>query len=93
VRDLALITAPLAAGIGLGLLFFGGLWWTVNRGLTAALPAVWFGLSSVLRVAVIVCGLYGFARLGLPSLIACLVGFLIARSAVTRLTRLTRLTV
>jgi len=88
VRDVELITAPLAAGMVLGILFFGGLWWTVNRGLTAALPAVWFGLSTLVRVAVTVCALYYFARLGLPSLIACLCGFLIARSAVKRLTRL-----
>ncbi len=88
MRDVALLTAPLAAGLGLGILFFGGLWWTVNRGLTAALPAVWFGLSTLLRVVVIICGLYYFARLGLLSLMACLCGLLIARSAVKRLTRL-----
>ncbi len=88
MRDVELITLALAAGMILGILFFGGLWWTVNRGLTAAVPALWFGLSSLLRVAVTGCALYFFARLGLPSLTACLCGFLIARSAVKRLTRL-----
>lgn len=88
MRDVQLITCALAAGIILGILFFGGLWWTVNRGLTAAFPAVWFGLSTLLRIAVVVCGLYYFARSGLPSLSACLGGFLVARSVVKRLTRL-----
>ena len=40
-------------------------------------------------MAIVVCGLYCFARLGLPSLIACLCGLLVARVAVKRFTRLT----
>ncbi len=83
----ALLVAALGAGLVLGAVFFGGLWWTVRRGLTGAAPAVWFGLSALTRMAVVVCGLYCFARLGLPSLIACLCGLLVARSAVRHLTR------
>ena len=71
----------------LGIIFFGGLWWTVTRGLGAAVPAVWFGLSALLRMAIAVSGFYYFARLGLPSLVACLCGVLAARAAIKRLTR------
>jgi F1F0 ATPase subunit 2 len=85
VSDIGLIIGPLAAGMVLGAVFFGGLWWTVNRGLTATVPAVWFGLSALLRMAIAVSGLYYFARLGLPSLIACLCGLLAARAAIRRL--------
>jgi F1F0 ATPase subunit 2 len=81
------LIAALAVGMLLGTVFFGGLWWTVRRGLTAAVPAVWFGLSALVRMAVVVCGLYCFARLGFPSLIACLCGLIIARGAVRRFTR------
>jgi F1F0 ATPase subunit 2 len=87
VSDIGLIIPPLAAGMVLGAVFFGGLWWTVTRGLNATIPAVWFGLSAVMRMAIAVAGLYYFAHLGLPSLIACLCGLLIARAAIKRLTR------
>jgi F1F0 ATPase subunit 2 len=82
-----LIVGALAAGMVLGTVFFGGLWWTVNRTLTTAVPAVWFGVSAVLRMAVVVSGLYCFARLGLPSLSACMCGLLVARGTIKHLTR------
>jgi F1F0 ATPase subunit 2 len=88
VSDIGLVIGALAAGMALGALFFGGLWWTVRRGLTAANPAVWFGLSSLLRMAITVSGLYYVAREGWPSLLACLCGLLIARVAITRFTRI-----
>jgi F1F0 ATPase subunit 2 len=88
VSDIGLILGPLAAGMVLGTVFFGGLWWTVTRGLNGTIPAVWFGLSALVRMAIAVSGLYYFARLGLPSLIACLCGLLVARGVVKRLTRI-----
>ncbi len=88
MSDIGLVIGALAAGIVLGALFFGGLWWTVRRGLTAANPALWFGLSGLLRMALTVSGLYYGARAGWPSVLACLCGLLIARVAVTRLTRI-----
>ena len=88
MRDARFIVAALAAGMCLGSVCFGGLWWTVSRGLAATTPALWFGLSALLRIAVTVSGLYCFARLGLPSLIACLCGLLMARTAVKHLTRI-----
>ena len=88
MTGLGLLVTALAAGLMLGTIFFGGLWWTVRRGLPAMIPAVWFGLSALGRLAVVVCGLYCFARLGLPSLIACLCGLLVARGAVKHFTRL-----
>ncbi len=81
MTDFGLLLGALTAGIILGTVFFGGLWWTVNRMLTATTPAVWFGVSALARMAVLVLGLYCFARLGLPTLVACLVGVLVARTA------------
>ena len=37
------------AGSMLGVLFFGGLWWTVQKGVTSDLPAFWFLGSLLLR--------------------------------------------
>jgi F1F0 ATPase subunit 2 len=87
VTGIGLIVAAFAAGLVLGTLFFGGLWWTVRRALTATVPAAWFGISALLRMAVVVYGLYCLTPLGLPSLIACVCGLLVARRAVMRLTR------
>ena len=88
MSDIGPIIEALAIGIFLGALFFGGLWWTVRRGLTAANPALWFGVSALARMAIILSGLYYVARAGWPSLLACLCGLLIARYAATRLTRI-----
>jgi F1F0 ATPase subunit 2 len=88
VSDIAPVIGALAIGIFLGALFFGGLWWTVRRGLTAANPALWFGVSALARMAMTLSCLYFVARAGWPSLVACLCGLLIARVAATRLTRL-----
>ena len=88
MSDIGPVIGALAIGMFLGALFFGGLWWTVRRGLTAANPALWFGLSGLLRMALTVSGLYYVARAGWPSVLACLCGLLIARVAVTRLTRI-----
>ena len=87
MNDIGPVIGALTAGMVLGALFFGGLWWTVRRGLTAANPALWFGLSALVRIAITVSILYCVARSGWPSLLACLCGLLIARIAVTRLTR------
>jgi len=55
VNDIGpVIIGALAIGMVLGALFFGGLWWTVRRGLTAANPALWFGLSALTRMALTV---------------------------------------
>ena len=43
---LALVSAWMA-GCFLGAIFYGGLWWTVRRGVTSARPALWFFTQSV----------------------------------------------
>ena len=36
------------SGWALGAIFFGGLWWTVRKGLTSPHPALWFFSSMLL---------------------------------------------
>ncbi len=86
MSEFGVVAGTLAAGMLLGFLFFGGLWWTVHRGLTAANPAMWFGLSALLRMAILLAALYYIARSGWPSLLVCLCGLLVARVVVARLT-------
>jgi F1F0 ATPase subunit 2 len=79
--------AASVAGFLLGVFFFGGLWWTIRKGVASGQPAVWFVGSLLLRVSVTLAGFY-LVAVGHPDrLLLCLVGFVMARLAVTRLTR------
>jgi F1F0 ATPase subunit 2 len=84
VSTLAL--APVA-GLLLGAIFFGGLWWTIRRGVSSERPAAWFAGSLLLRLSVTVAGFYFVAGGDAKRLLLCLVGFVVARLVVTRLTR------
>ena len=74
-------------GLGLGGIFFGGLWWTVRKGVSANQPALWFFASWLLRTASVLGGFYVVSGGHLSRLLACLVGFALSRPAVTWLTR------
>ena len=74
-------------GLFLGAIFFGGLWWTVRKGLTSKQPAFWFLASMLLRTGIVLAGFYLVADHRLSRLPACLVGFVMARLVVTRMTR------
>ena len=60
----------LLAGVALGLVFFGGLWWTVRRGLASPRPALWFIGSLIVRVALTLGGIYMVAGDQWPRLCA-----------------------
>jgi F1F0 ATPase subunit 2 len=84
------LSGVLLEGLLLGVGFFGGLWWTVQKGLTAKNPALWFFGSTLLRVSLVLGGFYLIARDDWRALLVGLLGFVIARMAVTRFTRPTK---
>jgi len=75
-----------AAGLLLGAFFFGGLWWTVRKGVSARRPALWFLISSLLRTGILLAGFYFISGNRWERLVAALLGFVIARFIVMRLT-------
>ena len=83
------LTLALAwlAGSALGATFFGGLWWTVRKGVSANQPALWFFGSLLVRMGIALAGFYVVSGGHLDRLLACLVGFVVARPVVTWLTR------
>jgi F1F0 ATPase subunit 2 len=81
-----LLTACLAGGV-LGAVFFGGLWWTIRRGVSSQQPALWFLGSVLARMSVALAGFYFVSGGHWERLVACLLGFVTARLAVTKLTR------
>ncbi|MGH9679084.1 MAG: ATP synthase subunit I [Candidatus Acidiferrales bacterium] len=83
---LHLLSASVA-GLLLGGIFFGGLWWTVRRSMASRHPALWIFGSLLIRMAIVLSGFYEIGRGHWERLVACLVGFVLARAAVTWLTR------
>jgi len=82
------ILSAVLAGVLLGVLFFGGLWWTVRKTLSSPLAAFWFSGSFLVRTAIVLLGFYFVAQGDWRRITGCVAGFLGARLFVVRLTRL-----
>lgn len=79
------LAAACAAGFLLSAGFFAGLWWTVRRGVSAKRPALWFLGSVMLRMSIVLVGFHLVSSGDWKRLLACLLGFVIARFLVTSL--------
>lgn len=77
------LVAMLAGGV-LGVFFFGGLWWTLRRALASTRPALWVMGSLILRVGLTAGGFLLVSAGEWQRVLACLVGFWLARQVVTR---------
>jgi F1F0 ATPase subunit 2 len=82
MHELLFLAPPLAAGLLLGAFFFGGLWWTVIKGVSSQRPALWFFGSMLLRMNVTLAGFYFVARESWKLWLPCLLGFVLARVVV-----------
>jgi F1F0 ATPase subunit 2 len=78
------LALALVAGLVLGAVFFGGLWWTVRKGVSSRRPALLFLGSMLMRTIFVVAGFYLVSDGHWQRLLACLLGFVIARFVVTR---------
>jgi F1F0 ATPase subunit 2 len=87
INEMVRLMLALPAGVALGAFFFGGLWWTVRKGVSSEQPASWFFGSLLLRMSVALAGFYLVGNGDWQRLLLCLVGFVAARLVVTRLTR------
>jgi F1F0 ATPase subunit 2 len=79
------LALALVAGLLLGAIFFGGLWWTVRKGVSSKRPALLFLGSLLLRTGVVIAGFYLVSDGHWQRLLVCLLGFAVARFIVTRL--------
>ena len=87
MNELSNLALALLAGFLLGAIFFGGLWWTVGKSVSSPRSALWFFGSLLLRMSFALAGFYFVGRGHWERLMACLLGFVIARLLVMRLTR------
>lgn len=81
MNEIVLIILSGVAGMFFGLFFFGGLAWTVKKGLTAKLPAVVFLVSFFLRTILTLAGFMIVSQGRWERLVCALIGFVIARMA------------
>jgi F1F0 ATPase subunit 2 len=86
MNDVALFFAVLLAGGLIGIVFFGGLWLTVQKGLTSDHPALWFFGSTFLRTGFALAGFYFISQGDWRKILIGLLGFFIARVVIIRLT-------
>lgn len=86
MNDFATLVIACVAGLVLGAVFFGGLWWTVRKGVVSKQPALWFAGSLLLRTSLTLFGFYLVGQGNWKRLVTCLLGFVIARLIVMRLT-------
>jgi len=78
------IAAAVAAGMGLGALYFGSLWLTVHRLSSLRRPVLVFVGSFLLRTTVVVAGIYLVARSHWQLFLACVAGVVVARTVLVR---------
>ena len=65
------VSLALLAGVLLGMIFFGGLWWTIQTGISSKQPAVLFSGSFLLRTFIVLAGLYYVSHGDWRKLLAC----------------------
>jgi F1F0 ATPase subunit 2 len=79
MSDAGALLLAVLAGIGCGILFFGGLWWTIRLGLKSGAPAPWFLGSLLLRTLAVVTLFIWIGCGSWQLMLACLLGFFATR--------------
>ena len=78
------LSFAFAAGAGLGLVYFLAVWHTVRGLVRARQPAVFAVTTLAARLALVLAGFYALTGYGWQSLLAALVGFVVARVLLVR---------
>jgi len=86
MSDVLVLARGFGAGVLLGAVFYGGLWWTVRRVAAKAQGLLLLG-SFLSRSAIALSGFCAVARADWQGWAACLLGFLAARIVVSYLVR------
>ncbi len=87
MSELLNLASALGAGIMLGAVFFGGLWWTIRRGISSGRVAFWFLGSMLLRTCIVLLGFHYFFGDDWKKMLLGLLGFVIARLVVMQITK------
>jgi F1F0 ATPase subunit 2 len=77
----------LMIGLGIGVIFFAGLWWTIRKGVQSEQPVFWFFGSLLARMMVVLAGSVYVAQFGWRSVLFYFSGLMFARLGITWVTR------
>jgi F1F0 ATPase subunit 2 len=86
MNDTFILLLSAAGGGFLGVFYFAGLGWTLRKGINSRWAALWFSFSFLLRNGVCLFGIYWIGANDFMRILACLVGFILARTIVMKLT-------
>ena len=86
-HEMAALTLVFFTGVAIGAVFFGGLWWTVFKGVRTRRAALQFLISFLFRTTFVLIAFYLVGTAHLDRLAACLLGFVLGRVLIVRLTR------
>ena len=81
------MTVALLAGVPIGVVFFGGLWWTVQKAMSSKQPGLLFAGSLMLRTVLTLAAFYLIETGSWQRLVMCLTGFMFGRILVKRLSQ------
>ncbi len=87
MNEILNLVLPFIAGLLLGIIFFGGLWFTVKKLTASKMPALWVLSSFIFRISIVLAGFYFIGLDDWKKLIVCLIGFVVARFVVIRYTK------
>ena len=87
MNKIIVLFSVFVAGLLLGAFFFGGLWWTTKKALISKSPMIWFFSSLVIRLGITLVVLYFISRNHWERMLICLLGFIIARIIIVRITK------
>lgn len=88
MSEFLLTSLACPAGLALGMIFFGGLWVSTRKAVSARLPALWVFGSLILRTGIVLLGFYGVMQGGnWRNGLLCLIGFVAARYLVLYLSK------
>jgi len=79
MNDTLFLLIAFVLGILLGVIFFGSLWWAVQKGMVSKRPVLWFFGGSLLRTSITLAGFYFIGNGHWQRMLVCLLGFIIAR--------------
>ncbi|MEO6902779.1 MAG: ATP synthase subunit I [Bacteroidia bacterium] len=87
MNEILFILIVFICGIFLGIIFFGGLWLTIKKSVSSKMPGLLFMLSFFIRTGITLLGFYYLGVNNWKNMIACLVGFILARVIIKQYTK------
>ena len=87
MNEVLFMVLAFLAGVCLGIIFFGGLWITVQRALKSNMPGLWFAGGLLSRLTVTMLGFYFVGAGNWQRLLICTAGFIVARFIVMHYTK------